>query len=279
MEPFPGMTASTNNDNPELQWPGSVRPWPANFPDVVTHTDLPSLYAAARKPNENPNTLQSDTYRNAKAGDELAATEVVDAVLNPDKCVELGKEYPEAIVASVHAEERTGRNKLAVVYAKALGELALLEVDDALVQINRPQHTDAKARARFARRPLFAGPVVAGRTYLLVDDVVTSGSSLAALRHYVEARGGTVVAMTTLAAAEARYGHNPTRLPITPETLAAIRAKFPDDRMQAIIQEYGVAPSLAHLTESEARAVLGFDSADAARSSLLAGRQAVGRGR
>ncbi len=243
---------------------------------VFARIDLPKLFGAAWKPGEDP-ANRSAAYENAKAGDTLAATEVVDAIINPNICVQLGQAYRGAVVASVHAEEMSGRNKLPVVYAKALGELALLDVDDSLIQINRPQHTDASARARFARRPRYSGAVVAGQTYLRVDDVVTSGSSLAALRHYVEARGGLVVAMTTLAAAEAKYGHNPTKLPVTVETLNRIRTKFPGPDIEAIIIEYGVAPSLAHLTESEARVLLGFESSLAARSSLLAGRQAIGR--
>lgn len=271
------MTRDADEDNAELQWPGPVRPWPADFPEVITQTNLPVLYSAARKPGEDAAAKHSEAYLLAKAGDELAARSVVDAVLDTTKSVRIGEQFKGAVVVSVHAEERTGRNKLAVVYAKALAEVALLDIDDTVVQTNRPQHTDANARARFARRPLFSGSVVAGRSYLLVDDVVTSGSSLAGLRHYVEARGGVVVAMTTLAAAEARYGQQPTQLPVTAHTLDAIRAKFPGGTADAIIVEYGVAPSLAHLTESEARVLLGFDSIGAIRSSLLAGRQAVGR--
>jgi hypothetical protein len=260
----------------EPQWPGPVRPWPADFPEVITQTDLPSLYAAARKDGEELRDLRSEAYREAKAGDAYAARLVIEAVIRTDLCLQIGDAYRGAIILSVHAEERAGRNKLAVVYARALGDIAVMDVDDSVVQTNRPQHTDASARARFARRPLFSGTITAGQTYLLVDDVVTSGSSLAALRHYTESRGGRVVAATTLAAAEARYGHFPTRLPVTQESLEAICAKFAADQIESIIQAYGVAPSLEHLTESEARVLRQFRSLDALRNSLAAGRQAVG---
>src|SRR3954469_24841025 len=179
--------------NPEEpQWPGPVRPWPADFPEVITQTDLPSLYAAARKDGEVLVDLRSEAYREAQAGDAYAARLVVEAVIRTAACLQIGHAYRGAIILSVHAEERAGRNKLAVVYARALGDIAVMDVDDSVVQTNRPQHTDATARARFARRPLFSGTITAGQTYLLVDDVVTSGSSLAALRHYTESRGGRV---------------------------------------------------------------------------------------
>jgi len=42
------------------------------------------------------------------------------------------------------------------------------------------------------------------------------------------------------------------------------------------LKEYGIAPSIQHLTESQGRAVLGFRSFDAFRSSIVAARQARG---
>ena len=146
------MNADADEAKAEPQWPGPVRPWPVNFPDVITQTTLPVLYGAARQPGEDVNAARSQAYLEAKSGDELAARLVVDEILNVTRSAEIGRDYAGAMVVSVHAEERAGRNKLAVVYAKALGEIALLEVDDTVVQTNRPQHTDAKARARFARR-------------------------------------------------------------------------------------------------------------------------------
>src|SRR4051812_10142160 len=96
------MSSNMGPDRPDVQWPGAVRPWPVGFPEFVTHTDLPTLYSAAGKPGEDP-TNRSETYREAKRGDELAAITIVDVVLNTEICVGLGEDYRNAIIASVHA--------------------------------------------------------------------------------------------------------------------------------------------------------------------------------
>ncbi len=259
----------------EPQWPSAVPPWPADFPDVVTQSTLDALYGAALRPgDELADGVKSPTYLAAKAGDTDAAIHVVRAVIRPDLTADIGRRFPGAVVVSVHAEEEAGRNKLPTVYATALGDIGGLAVDDSIVQVNRVHHTGATARQRLARRPAFVGPVRPGCDYVLCDDVVTSGSSLAALRHFVEARGGRVVLATTLAAAPAKHGMTPTRLVIRPETVAAVLTKFDPARLADILYQYGIAPTVHHLTESEGLALLGFDSIDAVRSSLTAARQA-----
>lgn len=169
-----------------------ARPRPAlarRLPDVITQTTLEYLYGAAPGPGEAlAGGVKSSANVAAKAGDVPAAARVVRAVIRPDVVADIGRRFPGAVVVSVHAEEEAGRNKLPTVYAAALGDIGGLAVDDAVVQVNRVHHTGATARQRLARRPSFVGPVKLGSDYVLCDDVVTSGSSLAALRHFVEAR-------------------------------------------------------------------------------------------
>ena len=47
--------------------------------------------------------------------------------------------------------------------------------------------------------PGFFGKVLPGATYLLVDDVVTSGGSLLQLAAHIQSHGGTVAGAITLA--------------------------------------------------------------------------------
>ena len=51
---------------------------------------------------------------------------------------------------------------------------------------------------RLARQPDFEGAVTQGRDYVLVDDFVGMGGTLANLRGFIEAQGGKVVAAVTL---------------------------------------------------------------------------------
>ena len=251
-------------------------PWPPDFPEVLVQTTLEGLYGAALAPGEGIDAKgRSPAYLAAKAGDVDAARRVVEAVIRPEVTAGLAGRYPDATVVAVHAEERSGRNALPETYAVAIGEVAGLLVDDTIVQTNRTWHTGANARQRLARTPRFAGRVLSGRRYIVVDDVVTSGSSLAALRHFIEGRGGTVCLATTLASARPKWGRNPLRLAIEAGTIAALEEKFDRSAVDAILQHYGTAPSLRHLTEAQGRTLLGFRSVDAIRSSIASGGQAA----
>lgn len=250
-------------------------PWPPDFPAVLTHTTLDVLYGAALRPDETlPDAGRSPMYEAAKGGDAAAANLVVRAVIKPEVVEAMAAKYPSAVVVSVHAEEAAGRNKLPQMYALAIGDIGGLRVDDEIVQTNRTRHTGATARQRLSRSPTFFGTVHSGEAYIVVDDVVATGSSIAALRHFIEAAGGRVVLATTLAAAKARWGQEPTQLAITQHTVSALERKFDVVRLNAILRDHGTAPTTRHLTEAQGRTLLGFGSIDAIRSCLASGRQA-----
>src|SRR3546814_1661169 len=76
------------------------------------------------------------------------------------------------------------------------------------------------------RPALFEGPVEAGRDYILVDDTLASGATMASMRAYVESHGGRVVAVTTLASAPPGHGTlDPRQVAVTPQTLG-VRLRF-----------------------------------------------------
>ena len=60
-------------------------------------------------------------------------------------------------------------------------------------------HTVAGAQTRILGQPMFSGTIQPGSRVLIVDDVVTYGSTLANLRGWLEQQGATVVGATTLA--------------------------------------------------------------------------------
>jgi len=64
--------------------------------------------------------------------------------------------------------------------------------------------------------------------------------------------------------------------PDAAKRVVEIEEKFIVRDVDAILENYGVAPSIQHLTESQGRTVLGFHSIDALRSSLVAAQQARG---
>ena len=67
-----------------------------------------------------------------------------------------------------------------------------------IVQTNKVGHTRAPAFQRLVTPAVFDGEVQAGAAYVLVDDHIGLGGTLANLRGHVEAHGGHVIVITTL---------------------------------------------------------------------------------
>jgi hypothetical protein len=105
----------------------------------------------------------------------------------------------EAILLPVTAREDTGFNAIpdamADIFANALH---WPRSAGDIVQVNRVGHTRARAFNRMVAPAAFEGRVRRGANYVLVDDHVGLGGTLANLKGHVEASGGRIFAMTTL---------------------------------------------------------------------------------
>ena len=163
-------------------------PWPPDFPDVVIHTDV-------RTRDRHPG------YAAAKAGDAEAALMLASDLLSPDGIVSLQEIIGNrpTLFLPVVADELTGFNAIPDAMAQVLGnELGTPVIAGEIVQTNKVGHTRAPAFQRLVTPATFEGQVQPGANYVLVDDHVGLGGTLANLRGYVEARGGEVIAITTL---------------------------------------------------------------------------------
>ncbi|MCK9549143.1 LPD38 domain-containing protein [Aquamicrobium sp.] len=210
--------------------------------------------------NHNP-----ELYDKAKAGDHAAAAQLVDEVVR-DEAIErlratIGDRQP--VIVAVMAEEASGRNAIPRTFAKIIGRHLGLPVDSSIVQTVRAQHTGADAFARLARQPVFSGPVVAGQDYVIVDDTVTMGGTLANLRGYIESQGGRVILASTLTG-----GPQQNIVPSAAQ-LDAVRKKHPDlDEWWQ--NEFGFP--LETLTASELGHLRKAVSLDAIRDRISAAR-------
>ena len=66
------------------------------------------------------------------------------------------------------------------------------------MQLNSVGHTGADGFTRLANQALFSGNVVAGQEYLVVDDFVGQGGTLANLIGFIRSLGGEVLGATVL---------------------------------------------------------------------------------
>jgi hypothetical protein len=156
-------------------------PW-RNFPDVIIQTNVTKLRSRLG-------------YDQAKRGAGEAAFEVVRELIQPEK-------IPFAIdtIVPIMQFDRDKPNALPIVYAAALAKHFDAYLETGIRQVNIVSHTVADAQTRILGQPMFIGTIQPGSRALIVDDVVTYGSTLANLRGWLEQQGATVVGATTLAA-------------------------------------------------------------------------------
>lgn len=163
-------------------------PWPEDFPDVVIHTSV-------RTRDDHPR------YGAAKSGDpEAALTLAVELIDQASVTALSGLIHQQSpLLLPVVADETTGFNAIPDAMAQVLARLLKVEaVAGDIVQTNKVGHTRAPAFQRLVTPAAFDGPVQRGRRYVLIDDHVGLGGTLANLRGYVEARGGVVIGITAL---------------------------------------------------------------------------------
>lgn len=234
------------------------KPW-LDFPDVVIHAHES---AVKRHP----------AYGAAKAGDSDSAFQLVADTLSTqavDAIIALaGGRRP--LLASAHAFERTGVNAIPEALADELAQRTGFPVDASIVQVNVVGHTSADGFSRLARQALFAGEVVVGADYLLVDDFIGQGGTLSNLRGFIEAHGGRVIGATVLTGKPYSAKLSPTR-----EQLAALRAKHGKALETWWQQQFG--HDFDCLTQSEARYLERSPDADTIRNRIIAAEQAGNR--
>lgn len=168
--------------------PATRAPWPDDFPSVVIHTEVTTRDAVPE-------------YKAAKSGDADAALTLAILLASNQAIARLREVVGsgQITLVPVVADETTGFNAIPDALAQVIGrELNAPIASGGIVQTNKVGHTRAPSFQRLVTPAQFDGPVEPGTRYLLVDDHVGLGGTLANLRGYIEARGGEVIAMTTL---------------------------------------------------------------------------------
>jgi hypothetical protein len=170
-----------------MQQKPSRAPWEPDFPPVLIH-------AAREEVTTHP------WFAAARSGDvDAAALLVADTLSGPvtDRLAQLGAGRAP-LLAAVHAHKLDGINVLPAVLAHALQLLLGWDVDSELVQANIVDHAGDIGFSHLACQAVFAGQVEAGRAYVLVDDFIGQGGTIANLRGHILRNGGAVLGATVL---------------------------------------------------------------------------------
>lgn len=226
-------------------------PWPEHFPDVVIHGDL-------QRRNKHPN-LAIAKAGNAGVALALARDLMSEAAI---RHLERSLEGRRPFVVPVTAIEVAGFNAIPDAMTQEIGErLKLAPLSGTIVQSNKVAHTRADGWHRLVTPATFTGTVVADADYLLVDDHVGFGGTLANLRGHIEANGGRVLGMTTLT--ETGGGRE---IAIRPETLSMLYSKHGNELAQFWRAIFG--HGIDCLTNLEAGYLSRVESLDAIRTRM-----------
>ena len=232
---------------------GERAPW-RDFPPVIANGPFRTL-------------RNEPEYQAAKSGNMPAAIDLVDRILTDDTVEKIRRQIGDSkpLILPVLAVERAGNNKIPLAMARVLADRLNLKVESNIVQSQQVGRTAASPEHRLAFNPSFRGDVGIDQAYLILDDNLTMGGTLASLRGYIENRGGKVVTGTVMVAR-----HLMTQIAVKPKMLAAIEHKH-GPSMNQFWQEtfhYGIDK----LTQGEARHVLRAASVDELRDRLAKAR-------
>lgn len=197
-------------------------------------------------------------YVKAKAGCQDSAINLVSE-LAKQFLVNLVNEIPENMIfVAPFAKEATGDNAIPQVLAMMCAMIFNGAVDDDIVQINRVYHTGADPMERLISQSTFEGLVTSNARYILVDDVVSMGGTLAELSNYIQHHGGVVYGVITLVNA----GRN-KNLCANRTTINKLKERFNHE----IRELFNIEPEA--LTFNESNYLIGFRSTDEIRNRRI----------
>lgn len=277
-------SASSRVNSNSLPWAMSLRrsmgvmaPWPSARKGAFIRSPIaerrifnPGLSVSSVNAVESV-AKSHPRYWEAKEGGEDAAVALVGDLMSEEHAQVLQQFGVYApLLVSAHAYEREGVNAIPEILATVLGDRLGWHVDGGVVQVNVVSHTGADGFGRLARQAAFGGLVHSGRNYVLVDDFVGMGGTLANLRGYIEAKGGRVLAATVLTGKP-----RSARLCISEATLQELRCKHGEELEKWWYLRFG--HSFDALTESEARYCIRTPDVVTIRDRIVAAEQAGDR--
>ncbi len=216
---------------------------------------------------------QHPEYAQAKAGDVNQAAPAAKRL----SAAMIGEQFLEAVralqtedarIVPIHALEGRGFNRIPAAFAELLAERFSLDLETRIIQANVVNHTGASGWERMARPAIFEGELIAGRKYLLVDDFVGQGGTLANLRGFILHGGGDVIGAITLTGRG-----DSAKLALSVETLESLREKHGKQTEIWWTETFGY--DFSCLTESEGKYLLRAEDADTIRARISAARSEV----
>lgn len=180
---------------------------------------------------------------------------------------------PNCYLAPIHALEKGGYNAIANAMVWMLCDhpiakhKSITQYDD-IYQMNKVHHTGASAMQRLLAKPIFMGPVQPDKNYCIVDDVVTSGSTVNECRNYIQENNGIVHSALALSASFNPQAGYSGIVNISWDTEQKILSKFDETKLNKLLSQYGIAEHWRKLSNSQANYLTTFATVDGIRNKI-----------
>ncbi len=230
------------------------------LPNVIFHTTISKM-------------KRSEFYLFAKMGNIFAAKSLIEQIVKKQTIVNIVDfaKHHEAIILPIYALEKSGANKIPFAYATHVASLAELPVD-FINQNNKVYHTGQNALIRLLSKPTFQGPVFP-KNYIILDDVITSGSTVMALKYYIEHQGGKVILVSSLATTFTPQTGHSSVLEIAENTYKLLYTKFEKNELNELLLQYEIIhENIAEISNSQAKYLATFANIDSLRNAFSKAR-------
>lgn len=225
-------------------------PWDKFADKVIIHDRWDSLknlegYEEAKRQNN----YEAAVHVVQKCISNEAIDRIVDIYVGLDKELKIVRPLPSFDDEGSEDQDLIKRgptNAIPAAFQAYLQKVLDIEEEEQVLQVARVGRTKLDQFSRFLYQPRFRGNVSKSEHYIIVDDVISSGGTFAALRSEIVRNSGSVAIFSALAHNSGRD----TTLAITDSTLySLIEAYGPD--FKAYWME-AIGHDIACLTEAEA---------------------------
>ncbi|MCK5717296.1 MAG: hypothetical protein KAH77_07385 [Thiomargarita sp.] len=199
-------------------------------------------------------------YQLAKAGDYQQAVLLAESFLNEQLVQNLVHHYNNPIILPITAEEKQGKNAIPLGMADVINRVTGWKVSENIYQINKAGHTGANGWHRITTPAIFKGEIVLGAEYLILDDFIGMGGTLANIKSFIENAGAKVIGFQVLTGKK-----ESSHLYLRSDTLENLRKKHGifEKEFQEIVQF-----NYTGLTESEAQYLLRAKTIERIRNQI-----------
>jgi len=212
------------------------------------------IYGVIDEVKNHPN------YQLAKSGHYKEAVLLAQSFFNENLIQKLDNNYKSPIILPIMAEEKQGKNAIPMGMADVINRYTGWKVSENIYQTNKAGHTGANGWHRITTPALFMGDVVIGVEYLILDDFIGMGSTLANVKSFIENAGAKIAGFEVLTGQP-----ESSKLYLRTKTLNDLREKhgqFEEEFKEIVKFDYSA------LTESEARYLLRAKTVERIRNQL-----------